>query len=115
MKTIQSAANVIFFATLIASSVGAMSAASAAATTWQQNHPRRAEVNARLAKQDRRIHNEVKSGQISKTRASALRREDRTIRREERGMASLNGGHITKVEQHGLNQQENSVSRQIGK
>jgi hypothetical protein len=30
-------------------------------------------------------------------------------------MASQNGGHITKLEQKTLNQQENAVSRQIGK
>ena len=30
-------------------------------------------------------------------------------------MASQNGGHITKQEQRTLNQQENAVSRQIGK
>jgi len=30
-------------------------------------------------------------------------------------MASQNGGHITKQEQKTLNQQENAVSRQIGK
>jgi hypothetical protein len=30
-------------------------------------------------------------------------------------MASTNGGHITKAEKHALNQQENQVSKQIGK
>jgi len=30
-------------------------------------------------------------------------------------MAAQNGGHITKQEQRTLNQQENQVSRQIGK
>lgn len=30
-------------------------------------------------------------------------------------MASQNGGHITKQEQKPLNQQENQVSKQIGK
>jgi hypothetical protein len=30
-------------------------------------------------------------------------------------MASQNGGHITKQEQRTLNQQENAVSRQIGR
>jgi hypothetical protein len=30
-------------------------------------------------------------------------------------MASQNGGHITKSEQKVLNQQENQVSKQIGK
>jgi hypothetical protein len=91
-------------------------AESAMATTkWQQSHPRRTEVNKRLNNQDRRINHERKDGQISKSQAHALHKEDRQIRGEERSMASQNGGHITKGEQQTLNQQENSVSRQIGK
>ena len=66
--------------------------------------------------QDARIHNEVKSGQISKSQAQQLHAEDHGIRQEERTMASTNGGHyITKTEKQALNQQENQVSKQIGK
>jgi len=85
------------------------------AATWKQEHPRRAEVNQRLAKQNQRIKQEVKQGEISPGQAAALHQEDHQIRREERTMASLNGGHITKAEQRALNQQENAVSKQIGK
>lgn len=84
-------------------------------TQWQKNHPRREQVNKRLAHQNKRIYNEVKSGEITKTQAAALHKEDRQIRQEERTMASQNGGHITKQEQKTLNQQENKVSSQIGK
>ena len=86
-----------------------------AETQWQKDHPRRTEVNGRLANQDARIHNEVKDGQINKAQAKQLHSEDHAIRTEERTMASTNGGHITKTEQHALNQQENQVSKQIGK
>ena len=85
------------------------------AADWRKDHPRRAEVNARLAKQDKRIRTEVAEGEMSKAKAARLHREDRKIRREERTMASMNGGHITKREQAVLNQQENAVSKQIGK
>jgi hypothetical protein len=84
-------------------------------TQWQKDHPRRTEVNNRLANQNKRIHNEVKDGQINKAQAAKLHSEDHAIRNEERTMASTNGGHITKTEQKALNQQENQVSRQIGK
>lgn len=47
--------------------------------------------------------------------AAALHKQDRQIRAEECLMASQNGGHITKQEQKTLNQQENAVSKQIGK
>jgi hypothetical protein len=83
-------------------------------TQWQKNHPRREQVNGRLANQNQRIHNQVKEGDLSKAQAAKLHREDHQIRREERMMASQNGGHITKSEQKVLNQQENKVSNQIG-
>lgn len=84
-------------------------------TAWQKNHPRREEVNNRLANQDKRIATERKEGEITKAQAASLHREDRQIRQEERVMASHNGGHITKAEKKALNQQENAVSKQIGK
>lgn len=98
--------------------VGVFATATSSAfaeTQWQQNHPRRAEVNKRLANQDKRINKERREGEITKAQAKKLHAEDRTIRQEERNMAKLNGGHITKAEQKALNQQENTVSRQIGK
>ncbi len=80
-------------------------------TTWQKNHPRREQVNNRLENQNQRIKTEVKEGELTKSQAAA----DHQIRTEERLMASQNGSHITKQEQRTLNQQENAVSKQIGK
>lgn len=101
---------------VVAAALGALVApAMADETQWQKDHPRRTEVNKRLGNQNRRIHNEVKSGQISKTQAAQLHHEDHNIRQEERAMASTNNSHITKAEKRALNQQENQVSRQIGK
>jgi TolA-binding protein len=91
------------------------SAADGDAANWDKNHPRRAEVNARLANQNRRINKEVREGEMSKGQAAQLHRQDHQIRKEERTMASMNGGHITKSEQRALNQQENHVSREIGR
>jgi hypothetical protein len=84
-------------------------------TQWQKDHPRRTEVNNRLANQNQRIKQERRDGQINKAQAQKLHSEDHAIRTEERTMASTNGGHITKAEQKSLNQQENQVSQQIGK
>ncbi len=86
----------------------------ASAETWNQAHPRRAEVNGRLDNQNRRINEERREGEITRGEANKLHAEDRTIRKEERFMAGQNGGHITRAEQRALNQQENKVSRQIG-
>ena len=85
-----------------------------AETDWVKDHPRRTQVNARLNNQNKRINQQVKEGDLTKAQAAKLHREDRQIRKEERLMASQNGGHITKQEQKTLNQQENAVSRQIG-
>jgi len=83
--------------------------------SFAQNHPRREQVNERLANQNQRIRTEVAEGDLTSKQAARLHRKDRQIRREERLMASQHGGHITKAEQRVLNQQENAVSRQIGK
>ena len=96
-------------------SLSGLATTSFADTAWQAKHPRREEVNNRLANQNKRIHQERKEGELTGRQAARLHREDRTIRHEERAMARTNGGHITKAEKRALNQQENQVSRQIGK
>jgi hypothetical protein len=94
---------------------GALAGDEAKDTKWQKNHPRREQVNNRLNNQNKRITNEVKEGDLTKSQAAGLRKQDRQVRKEERLMASQNGGHITKQEQKTLNQQENAVSSKIGK
>jgi hypothetical protein len=93
---------------------GLATSALADETQWQKDHPRRTEVNKRLANQNNRIKTERKEGEITKAQAHKLHAEDHAIRQEERTMASTNHGHITKAEQKSLNQQENQVSKQIG-
>ncbi|WP_322048809.1 hypothetical protein [Paraburkholderia sp. J67] len=103
----------VYFAA-IATLTLAFAGTASANTHWDATHPRRAEVNHRLGNQDRRIHQEVREGEMSHAQAARLHRDDRQIRGEERMMASQNNGHITRAEDHALNQQENHVSRQIG-
>jgi hypothetical protein len=86
---------------------------TSAQTKFQANHPRRAQVNKRLNNQNKRISNKVKNGTMSKGQAHQLRQNDKNIRSQERSDAAANGGHITKQEQRGLNQQENQNSRAI--
>lgn len=100
---------------LFAASGSAMAKSHDKDTNWEKHHPRREQVNNRLNNQNKRINKEVKEGEMTKAQASKLHKEDRQIRKEERLMASQNGGHITKAEQKTLNQQENAVSKQIGK
>jgi hypothetical protein len=100
--------------TAVTLSLAGVTTTALADTQWQKDHPRREEVNNRLGNQNQRIHNQVKAGDLSKAQAAKLHKDDHQIRKEERMMASQNGGHITKSEQKVLNQQENGVSNQIG-
>lgn len=88
---------------------------AASAATWDQTHPRRAEVNARLAHQNHRIAVERHEGEISAARARHLHAEDHSIRHQERAYARLDHGHISKAEQRALNQEENTVSHRIAR
>src|SRR5271156_2444115 len=58
--------------------------ASASASPWQNAHPRRVEVNHRLAHQDMRINRNLREGRITPHQAANLHREDRMMRHEER-------------------------------
>ncbi|HEY1312880.1 MAG TPA: hypothetical protein VGE92_03340 [Steroidobacteraceae bacterium] len=94
-------------------SLAALAGTASAETTWQKNHPRRTQVNHRLNNQNKRIHQDVKDGTLSKSQAAGLHKEDHQVRQEERDMAGQNGGHISKGEQKVLNGQENQISKQI--
>ncbi|HUO91858.1 MAG TPA: hypothetical protein VMU22_03005 [Rhizomicrobium sp.] len=88
-------------------------AGAASAGTWQNDHPRRVEVNHRLAKQDMRIDKNLREGKISPREAMRLHRQDHMIRREERREAAFKHGHITRLQQARLNHQENRVGGKI--
>jgi len=88
---------------------------ASAETRWQDHHPRRVEVNHRLARQDHRIRVERREGELTGRQARELHAEDRGIRAQERFDASRDRGHITRAEQRRLNHEENGVSRQIGR
>ncbi len=111
--TITRARKLAFVAAALAA-LGLSATSASAETFWQFHHPRRAEINERLANQNFRIDREVREGELAPWQARRLHREDFAIRHEERAMASFNGGHITRGEQRALNHQENVISRRIG-
>ena len=99
----------------IATAAFALTASSAMADThFQKTHPWREQVNHRLQRQNARIHQQVREGELSHAQAATLHARDRSIRAQERRMASRNGGHLTKGQQKFLNRRENHVSRHIG-
>jgi hypothetical protein len=90
-----------------------LSSSAFAQNNFDATHPRRAEVNQRLANQNARVDTKVADGKMSQHEANKIHREDHAIKQEERADARANGGHITKQEQNQINHQENHVSRQI--
>jgi hypothetical protein len=86
---------------------------STTGSDWNKDHPRRAEVNGRLDHQASRILDGMEQGQLSTDQVKQLYGEDQQIRQEERSMASLDGGHITKADQKSLNEQLDVVSKEI--
>jgi hypothetical protein len=88
---------------------------SFAETSWERNHPRRDQVNDRIANQFRRISQERREGELTRGQAHWLRQQDRHILAEKRADARWNGGHISRGEQAHLNRQLNAVSREIGR
>src|SRR5258708_26382314 len=71
-----------------------LSTGAVAETRWEKAHPRRDQVNDRLAHQNERIRHEVKEGEMTPAQAAALHRHDHQIRREDRFMPLQNGGAI---------------------
>jgi hypothetical protein len=105
----------IILATAATLTVALAAGGASADTYFERHHPRRDEVVDRLQNQNHRIRDERREGEISGREARYLHREDRSIYRQEQFDARLDHGHITKAEQRALNQDENGVSRQIGK
>lgn len=103
------------FTTAAAVSLACLAVPAMAVTPWQAAHPRRAQVDARLAMQDARIDREVRTGQISPAQAERLHGADQRLRDQERRMAARHGGHITPREQAKLNHEEDRLSRHIGR
>jgi len=86
---------------------------TAAPGQFAKEHPRRAEVNRRMRRQNRRINQGVKNGTLTTQQAQQLKANDAAIKSQERADVKANGGYLTKPEQKQLNQEENANSKLI--
>ncbi len=104
-------------ALLCALALGALAplASAHAANAWERAHPRRDQVLDRTRHLNARIRQERREGELTGAQARGLHQQVRNTRLEQRGMARSNGGYITRAQQAGLNQQENAISRQVGR
>jgi hypothetical protein len=103
------------FAAFAALFVAGVVTPSFAETYWERTHPRRDQVNDRIANQFRRIAEERREGELTRGQAQWLRQQDRRILGQERADARWHDGHITRYEQARLNRELNVVSREIGR
>jgi hypothetical protein len=103
----KAAASIGIFTVLVCAS------ATSFASTWQEQHPRRAQVNHRIEHQKNEIKKEVASGEMSKSEAKSLLKKEHAIRVEQKAMAAQHHGRITKQEQLILNKQLNATKKEI--
>jgi hypothetical protein len=109
----------ILVATLCLSSVdlayarGHHNPVGAPGSKFAHQHPRRNEVNKRVAKQMARINQGDKSDKLTAQQTKQLKANDKAIKQQERADVKANGGHLTKREQRQLNQEENANSKLI--
>ncbi len=92
---------------------GAMAVQAQEAGEFAARHPRRAEVNRRVRRQNNRINQGVARGQLSPQEAQQLRANDGAIKAQEQADVRANGGYLTKGEKRQLNQEENANSQLI--
>jgi hypothetical protein len=76
-------------------------------------HPRVNQVNRREERQQDRIANGIKDGQLTPGEASRLEKGESRIQNQEKRDMKAHNGHLTKAEQNKLNREENHESRHI--
>jgi hypothetical protein len=75
--------------------------------------PVNSEVNARDRMQQERIGQGIKSGSLTASEAANLEHKEAALNREQRAMRATNGGKLSPGQKAVVNQQQNTMSRQI--
>ena len=104
--------NLLIAAVGLTMAAGAAGAASAG-TPWQNHHPRRVEVNHRLANLNHSIRVERRDGHLTAWQARRMHAHVHMIRLQERRFARHDGSHLTRGEQARLNHEETGVRHHI--
>jgi len=113
-----------FTHTLLTLAVGGLMVAGSAAAQTQNTsgagpgqvdpgHPRVNQVNRRETRQQARIANGVKSGQLTKGETRRLERGEQRLQNNEKKDMAKDNGHLTKQDQRQLNHEANHMSKRI--
>ena len=78
-------------------------------------HPRVNQVNRRETRQQNRIANGVKSGQLTPGETKRLERGEQRLQHNEKKDMAKDNGHLTKRDQRKLNREANHMSKRIYK
>jgi hypothetical protein len=78
-------------------------------------HPRVNQVNRRETRQQNRIANGVKSGQLTPGETKRLERGEQRLQHNEKKDMAKDNGHLTKKDQRQLNREANHMSKRIYK
>jgi len=78
-------------------------------------HPRVNQVNARETRQQNRIGNGIKNGQLKPGQAARLERGEQRLQHNEKKDMAKDNGHLTKKDQRQLNHEANNMSKRIYK
>ena len=80
---------------------------------FRENHPRRAEVNARVRNQRRLLRQQLKSGKITQQQYNDQMATLKNVKNQEHADVAANGGSLTKAQDKSLNQELNQNREQI--
>lgn len=83
--------------------------------TVDPGHPRVNQVNRRETRQQNRIANGVKNGQLAPRQTAHLERGEARLQRNEKRDMAKDNGHLTKQDQRQLNRESNRMSKRIYK
>jgi hypothetical protein len=98
--------------------IGILSGALLAGTgalSFGQDAPKEGKIKQRKEKQQQRIANGVKSGELNAKEAARIERNESKINKEVRQDRKENGGKLTNKEKAKVNRQQNRVSKEIYK
>ena len=81
----------------------------------EPHHPWANHVNHREQREQNRVANGVKDGDLTATQAAADERREAQIQNQERRDLAANHGHLTKAERNKLNREETALGRRTAR
>ena len=97
--------------------VGFAGSSAHAGEKFRKKHPRRAEVNRNVRRENREINKDVKEGKLTAAQGEQDKANLKNVKQNEHADVKANGGHLTKDQQKGLNGElkdnQNQINSQV--